>query len=362
MTRLVALTLTLALALGASSNGIAQEAASEGAAVGGSEDRASTHGPSSNATSAADVPGPATPDGGVASALESARVHFQRGVALYRAGAYDAAFAEFSRAHESAPHYRILYNLAQVQAQRHDYVAALAYFQRYLAEGAGNLPQSRAEEVVAETLELRQRISRLRVETNVDDVRLFVNDMPAVDLPRDEPLPLNAGIHRLRVEKGGYVSVSRTVTLAGGEESTVSLDLVAELEMDDLALAPAAPAPAALPPVVNRTALWSSLAATGALAGASVTFGVLTRRANATLADRLERYPAPRASVEAGRRRVRTFALLADTLGIAAATALGLSTYFYLSPGGPSDDAPSPTGLRAQIGPRASSVSWVGDF
>jgi hypothetical protein len=355
--------LALALTFGFPSNGGAQEAASGGAAVGGSEGSASTHEPSPAATSSGDEPGPRAPDvDGVASLLESARSHFQRGVVLYRSGAYDAAFAEFSRAYESAPHYRILYNLAQVQAQRHDYVEALTYFQRYLTEGAGHLTESRAEAVVAEALELRQRIARVRVETNVDDARLFVNDTPAVDLPRDEPMLVNAGIHRLRVEKAGYVSVSRTVTLAGGEESTVSLDLVAELEMDEMALPPPAPEPTALPPIVNRTALWSSLAATGALAGASVTFGVLTRRANAALADRLERFPAPRASVEAGRTRVRTFALLADTLGIAAATALGLSTYLYLSPGGPSDDAASPTGLRAQIGPRASSVSWVGDF
>jgi tetratricopeptide (TPR) repeat protein len=293
--------------------------------------------------------------------VDVARLHFRRGVNLYRAGAYDAAFAEFTRAYESAPNHRILYNLAQVQAERHDYVEALGFFRRYLDEGAESVPAERADEVRSEIAELEQRISRLRVEINVDDAHLFVDGLPGGDLPRDEPLLLNAGVHRLSVQKVGFVSASRLLTLVGGEESTVDLELIAELDIDDLALpAPAPPAPAQLR--ADRTALWTSLAATGALAGASVTFGLLTRRANATLDDELSRFPAQRASVEAGRTRVRTFALLTDGFGAAAAAALGLSTYLFFSTPAASDEPRATNGLRAQIGPRASSVVWLGDF
>src|SRR4051812_4490754 len=86
--------------------------------------------------------------------VEIARTHFQRGVALYRATAYDAALAEFTRAYDSAPNYRILYNLAQIQAQRHDYVASLRLFRRYLDDGAAHVPEARAEAVTGEIVEL----------------------------------------------------------------------------------------------------------------------------------------------------------------------------------------------------------------
>jgi len=175
------------------------------------------------------------------------------------------------------------------------------------------------------------------------------------------PLWLNAGIHRLSVQKVGFVSASRVLTLAGGEESTVNLELIAELDIDDLALSALAP-PTPTPTRADRTALWTSLAATGALAGASVTFGLLTRRANATLDDQLSRFPVERASLEAGRARVRTFALLTDGFGAAAAAALGLSTYFFFSTPAASDEPQATNGLRAQIGPRASSVTWLGHF
>jgi hypothetical protein len=155
------------------------------------------------------------------------------------------------------------------------------------------------------------------------------------------------------------------VTLAGGEDSDVNLELIVELDIDDLTPRlppPPLPAPAPPAPRVDRTALWTSLVATGALTGATVTFGLLTRRANATLDDQLSRFPAPRASVEAGRTRVRTFALLTDGFGAAAAGALGLSTYFFLSTDSASDETPGKNGLRAQIGTRGSSVVWLGAF
>ena len=38
---------------------------------------------------------------------------------------------------------------------------------------------------------------------------------------------------RLRLEKPGYLPAFRTVTLTGGDELGVSLDLSAELEMDE---------------------------------------------------------------------------------------------------------------------------------
>ena len=45
--------------------------------------------------------------------VRRAQGHFQRGVELYGERNYDGALAEFSRAHELSPNYRVLYNLAQ---------------------------------------------------------------------------------------------------------------------------------------------------------------------------------------------------------------------------------------------------------
>jgi hypothetical protein len=60
--------------------------------------------------------------------VSSARVHFLRGVESYKEGAFDIAVVEFTRAYEIAPNFRVLYNIAQSQAERHDYAAALSQY------------------------------------------------------------------------------------------------------------------------------------------------------------------------------------------------------------------------------------------
>lgn len=299
-----------------------------------------------------------------ATNVSVARSHFLRGVELYRSGAYDAALAEFSRAYESAPHYRILYNLAQIQAQRHDYVASLELFRKYMAQGAGEISEARAADVAREMAELTRRIARLHVESNVDGARLFVNDAPPVELPMAAPLLVNAGIHRLRLEKPGYLPGFRTITLTGGDELSFSLDLSAELEMDEEEEAPLSAPPdvvQAPPEAPGQAALWASLTATGVLTGAAVTFGVLALGADNELDRQLADEAAPRGMVAGTRERVRTYATLTDVFGVAAAAALGMSAYFFFSePSSEPEDEESR--LRAVITPRRAEVWWTTEF
>jgi len=297
--------------------------------------------------------------GSVIGRVETARAHFVRGVELYRSGAYDAALAEFSRAYDSAPNYRILYNLAQIQAQRHDYVASLELFGRYLDDGRAEISEPRAAAVLGEMAELERRIARLQVESNVDAARLFLNDSPATDLPRGEPLLVNAGIYRLRLEKPGYISAFRTETLTGGDELILTVDLV-EQQVDDDVGPPARVDTAPLPLAPDRTAFLASLAVTGTLTGAALTFGVLTHDANVELEQQRDDDSAPRGIVDATRERARTYGVLTNAFGVAAAAALGCTAYFYFS--APAQEAAAGPRLRAELGPHGSQVSWAMEF
>jgi hypothetical protein len=296
--------------------------------------------------------------------VDQARTHFLRGVDLYRAGAYDVALAEFTRAYDSAPNFRILYNLGQIQAQRHEYVASLELFRRYLSDGAGQISEERVGEVQTEITELERRVAQLHVSTNVDDARLFVDDMPVAELPLAKPILVNAGIHRLRVEKVGRAPAFRTVTLTGGDTLDLALDLDSTVDLE----ASPEPAPFVQPsppkiPEPDTTPFWMSLAATGVLTGATATFALLTHQANAELGRQLDQYPAPRAAIERSRERVRTYAVTTDALGIASALAAGITTYFYFSTA--TEHEPEPgvqLQLEAQVGPARAGLSCVGKF
>lgn len=278
-----------------------------------------------------------------ANAVAAARPHFARGVELYRAGAYDAALAAFTRAYELAPSYRLLYNLAQVQAQRQDYVQALELFGRYLREGTAVDPEAalteqRIVEVQSEMTELRRRVAELRIETNVLGAILIVNESRVAELPLAAPLWLNAGIHRMRVEKPGYVPVSKVVTVAGGEAPVVAFEMVRESFDIDLEALPSPrllPIDAPPPPPPSRLGVSVGLVTTGVLAATTALCGVLTYRQSGELDRRLSSYPEGLDRIESARSRLRTLAVLTDTFALASVAAAGITTYLHLSSGGP---------------------------
>jgi tetratricopeptide (TPR) repeat protein len=154
-----------------------------------------------------------------------AMVHFERGVELYRESNLDAALAEFVRANELSPSYHLLYNMAQVQAERHDYVHAVELLDAYLEQGGEQVPTARRAQVEEELARLQQRIATLWVSVDVDKGTLWVNDEVVATLPLKEPVLLNAGIARIRIEAAGRKTFVKEIGIAGGDKPRLSLSL-----------------------------------------------------------------------------------------------------------------------------------------
>jgi tetratricopeptide (TPR) repeat protein len=295
-----------------------------------------------------------------ADALMLARQHFARGIEFYRASAYDAALAEFSRAYELLPSHRILFNLAQIQAQRQEYVEALDLFTRYLTEGAGKLPDERVAAVQKEIGELRRRVAELRVESNVEGATLLVNEVPAAQLPLTAPVRVNAGILRLRIEKVGYRSVSRRVTVVGGESSLVHAELeptAPPLDLDALPpqLKNVTGAPARTAPL--EASLWLGLTTTGAFAAATAICGVLTYQESRTVDRRLSSYPEGLDRIDAARSKLRLVATLTDAFALSTVLSAGVTTALHFSSvsARPLSDGPE---FGGQLGPDGGRL-WL---
>jgi hypothetical protein len=173
---------------------------------------------------ASDTPSEA-PSAATSEATSKAKAHFDRGVELYREGNLDAALAEFERANELSPSHHLLYNLAQVQAERHDYVHAVELLDSYLERGGAAVPAARRAEVEEEAARLRQRIAALWVSADVDTATLWVNDEAVATLPLHKPVMLNAGIARLRIEAVGRKTLVRELAVAGGDRPHLTLSL-----------------------------------------------------------------------------------------------------------------------------------------
>ena len=154
-------------------------------------------------------------DGAPTEPAREAAAHFDRGVKLYDEQDWRAALIEFERAYAVSPHYRVLFNIAQCRYQLRDYVGALAAFQKYLAEGAAEIPAARRDQAQATVDELKGRIAQVRVTTDVAGAQIVVDDAPVGTTPLAGPVLVSAGRRRIVATKAGRASAERVVDVAG---------------------------------------------------------------------------------------------------------------------------------------------------
>lgn len=267
--------------------------------------------------------------------LDEARAHFQKGVDFYAEGDLDAARVELERAYALQPTYRLLFNLGQVAYEQREYAAAEQYFRDYLEQGGDDIEPSRRREVERDLERLQERVSNVRITSNVAQAKLFVDGREVGRAPMTEPLRISAGRRLLRAEAPGRAPVSREVDVVGGEDRTFELRFG-----PDLAGAPAAEAGS---PGVHP-AVWTGVA-TGVLAlgagGMAFWAGVDDREYDRELGRRTSR-----ARLDAIEDRTKTKALIADVLLGAAIVGAASTVVLLLAVDGESGERePAATGL-----------------
>jgi hypothetical protein len=267
----------------------------------------------------------------VSSKVDAARVHFQRGTDFYREGNYDAALAEFFKAQQLAPNYRLLYNIGQAQAERHDYVAAVRALTDYLAQGGAEVPEDRRAQVQNELSSLKTKISELTVTSNVVGAEVSIDGAPMGLLPLQTPLLVSAGSRRVTLAKRGYATVERTIIVSGEDKPKIDILLQSTSS--------SAPPKADVGPDSSRresspnVGAWVSVAAAGGFAAGATIFGLMARSKNSDLDAELDKYPLDANRVATLRSDLKRDAALCDGFAAASAVSAVLAVYFFVSGG-----------------------------
>jgi tetratricopeptide (TPR) repeat protein len=279
----------------------------------------------------------ASPDG--STALEKARLSFRQGVHLYNEGSFEAALAEFRKAYQLSPNYRLLYNIALTYFDIHDYVSSIKNLKQYVQEGGSDLTPERRRQVSELTQKLEERIASIEIDCNIDGADIRVDDMYVGVSPLSFPVLVNAGPRRIIAVKPGYSVAARLVTVGGKEKARVSLE-IAPLAKDAVAdrgrgasVGTNALSPAPKPPV--RVALVTAGVVAGGCAIATSVFGLLALDAKNNFNNELLRIPNTKDNVDSARSKMKTYAHLTDAFGAAALVSGGVALYLLLSDSNP---------------------------
>jgi tetratricopeptide (TPR) repeat protein len=294
-----------------------------------------------------------------------AKQRFDRGFELYEEGEYPLALIEFNRAYELVPNYRVLYNIGQVCIQLARYANARRALEEYLEKGGAALTPDRRAAVSKDLEMLVHRTAFLTIDANVEAAEVLVDDVSVGKTPLGPALLVDAGVHRITLRRPGYLPKTSGVTLAGGDEQTLSVVLELQPEEKQTIVV--------REQVVedsSRTWMIAGWVTTGALVTGAIVTGVM----GSSEADELKKLRAAYAPdyddlggrIDQTKSHARTLFLASDVMSAAALIVGGLSLWITLDPPDPerpASDPPAPKRAEdLQVGYADGQLRLRGSF
>lgn len=166
---------------------------------------------------------------GASAQREVAQERFRRGEAAYQKGNYALAVSEWQAAYSAEPRPRIQYNLYQAYERLGKLAEAAESLQLYLQ--TADPDDESYGDATARMASLQQRLQAtgIRIVGGVEGAQITVDDTDWGRIPRPDRIPVNAGNHRVVIQREGYQPFTSTVVVPAGQV----VDVVAELTLGE---------------------------------------------------------------------------------------------------------------------------------
>jgi hypothetical protein len=289
--------------------------------------------------------------------LDQAKAHLQSGAALYDDSNLRGALAEFQRAYELAPSYKILFNIAQVELELHDYAGALTAFTRYVTEGGRDIAPARLAQVDAELERLRARVGFLVIQAAAG-AQVLVDDAVVGYAPLPEPVAVAAGRHRVTVGAPDREPITRVFKVAGRQDVIAAFAVDPPVSAVKLRLpaATAAPPPPPTPPA-SKTPVYLAWSLTGGLAIGAGVFALIAHGDANDLAALRARYPVTPEQLAAQRSKTVRNAAITDGFAGAAVVSAGVAAYLTVTRMAGAARPPREQAVRLELAPTGVAIA-----
>jgi hypothetical protein len=138
---------------------------------------------------------------------------------------FAGALTKFKRAYDVSTDARLLWNMAVCEKELRHYSRAATLVSRYLKEGAAVMSAEQRQSATDTQAALRAFYSTVTVVGLRDGATVQVDGVTVGQTPLPEPLLLDLGTHRLRVEAPGYEPVEKSLEIPGNTQLELPLNL-----------------------------------------------------------------------------------------------------------------------------------------
>jgi len=143
----------------------------------------------------------------------------------YDRGSWEESAALFHRAHELAPSARTLRGLGLATYEARRYAESVRHLRAALTDKRRPLTDKQREEVEHTLERARLFVGHLFIDLSPKDAQLLINGRVTEPEPEGSYM-VDSGFIDMEASAPGYVSASKRVRIAGGEQQRISLRLV----------------------------------------------------------------------------------------------------------------------------------------
>jgi hypothetical protein len=172
---------------------------------------------------------------------EAARKDWDAARELYDAGDYRGALVHFQRVHATSQNPRTLFNIGVCHKDLTQYALAIGVWERELLLRE-RLPATDVAKLEGAIRALRPFVSALEVQANEAGALLSIDGNEVGRTPLLEPVPIDVGQRRVRLEKAGFVALEKALDVAQNTPVSVTFELQPVLMTAPLTVALSGPA------------------------------------------------------------------------------------------------------------------------
>ncbi|MDB4996950.1 MAG: hypothetical protein JWM74_4382 [Myxococcaceae bacterium] len=154
----------------------------------------------------------------------AAKTDYETGKALLADGDSLSALVKFDAAYTKAKDPRLLWNMAVCEKNLRHYAKVITLLKRYEQEGATLLSSKDVQEAEDLVWALKALVATLKLDVNEAGASVYVDDELVGKTPLENPLVVDIGTRKVRVEKEGFTTFSKTLTVGGETPIVVKLE------------------------------------------------------------------------------------------------------------------------------------------
>jgi len=144
------------------------------------------------------------------------------------------AITKFWQAYELSRDPRLIFDVAICYRDLRSYGRMQVLLERYRREAAATTTAEQSADLEAALAAIRSLVGTVQLTVNEDGAEVRLDGQPVGSTPLAQPFVLDLGKHTISVSKPRFTPVERSLEIAGGNATSVNVDLVRENHLASL--------------------------------------------------------------------------------------------------------------------------------